>query len=176
MKLMQVCTTHNMQWSQQLVSFSQEKFDSLLSSALGVISSFQRILQEKYQSSSTILLQFFKIKFHEFILTFSLHSNVSCFRKCLSSEVGIIVPARYQACVMPQDCILSEWSDWTPCPITCPPPYGIASQDRPTTKRTRRRHVQMLPLGAGRLCPKLEDEQDCQIEEGVSISTEDCPR
>ena len=133
--------------------------------------------QEKYQSSFTVLLPFFlKIKLHEFILTFSFHSNVSYFRKCLSSEVGIIIPARYQACVMSQDCVVSEWSDWTPCPDTCPLPYGLTSQDRPTTKRTRRRHVQMLPLGSGRLCPKLEDEQACQIEEGESISTEECPR
>ncbi|XP_072020209.1 thrombospondin type-1 domain-containing protein 7B-like [Amphiura filiformis] len=97
--------------------------------------------------------------------------------KCLTGHRSRY-PAKYQACIITQNCEVSQWSDWSSCPVMCPHPDGITytSQDRPTAYRIRSRQVEQLSLGAGKLCPNLEERQPCRIEEGVTISTEGCPR
>ncbi|XP_072049221.1 thrombospondin type-1 domain-containing protein 7A-like isoform X2 [Amphiura filiformis] len=79
-------------------------------------------------------------------------------------------PAKYQACIISRNCEVSQWSDWSSCPVMCPHPDGITntSQDRPTAYRIRSRQVLQLSLGAGKLCPNLDERQPCMIES--------CPR
>ncbi|XP_060065579.1 spondin-2-like [Ylistrum balloti] len=50
----------------------------------------------------------------------------------------------------PQDCTVSEWSEWSPCSKTCG--FGI---------QTRSRDVILFPVNGGYGCPKLTEQNTC---------------
>ncbi|XP_051527151.1 thrombospondin type-1 domain-containing protein 7A [Myxocyprinus asiaticus] len=73
-----------------------------------------------------------------------------------------ILPVTYQACVIPKDCELSEWSDWSTCSKECYDLNGRKGQ------RTRTRQVQLFPVGGGVECPELEESEPCSPQgEGI---------
>ncbi|KAF3839604.1 hypothetical protein F7725_018321 [Dissostichus mawsoni] len=62
-------------------------------------------------------------------------------------------PRLEQACLIPcpQDCVVSEYSPWTPCSKTCG-----------TGLKTRVRSVLVPPLFGGSLCPNLTEFKSCK--------------
>ncbi|XP_017308235.1 thrombospondin type-1 domain-containing protein 7A [Ictalurus punctatus] len=66
------------------------------------------------------------------------------------------LPDLHRPCLMPKDCTVGEWAEWTPCSKTC------ADPDTPTGIRTRSRDIQQLPVGGGAQCPVLEESQLCE--------------
>ncbi|KAG9283723.1 thrombospondin type-1 domain-containing protein 7A-like [Astyanax mexicanus] len=72
------------------------------------------------------------------------------------------LPDMYQSCLMPKDCVVSEWGQWGPCSKTCADPSITKGT------RTRSRQVQQLPVGGGAECPLLEDSQECEpVGDGI---------
>uniref|UniRef100_A0A8D2ZLL0 Thrombospondin type-1 domain-containing protein 7A n=1 Tax=Scophthalmus maximus TaxID=52904 RepID=A0A8D2ZLL0_SCOMX len=63
----------------------------------------------------------------------------------------------FQACVMPKDCHISDWSSWSPCSKTC------RSTDLSPGYRLRSRIMTQVPLGGGKRCPALEEKEACNI-------------
>ncbi|XP_061738576.1 thrombospondin type-1 domain-containing protein 7A-like [Nerophis ophidion] len=72
------------------------------------------------------------------------------------------LPVTYQACVMPKDCDVSDWSEWSACSRDCYRPDG------PEGEQTRTRKVIQFPIGGGAECPELEEKQPCRPEETVA--------
>ncbi|GLH10715.1 Uncharacterized protein GBIM_15621, partial [Gryllus bimaculatus] len=70
---------------------------------------------------------------------------------CLGEATGTALPARVRPCVVPQDCVVSQWSAWTRTQDGCVAAGGRA---RPEIQ-TRKREVVRLPEGDGRPCPHL---------------------
>ncbi|PIK56388.1 putative thrombospondin type-1 domain-containing protein 7A isofor m X2 [Apostichopus japonicus] len=68
------------------------------------------------------------------------------------------MPKRSKPCVPPVDCVLSEWSLWSPCPNVCHQPYGSLPEDVQTY---RTRTVTQVPWGRGQLCEELVQYQSC---------------
>ncbi|XP_073401660.1 thrombospondin type-1 domain-containing protein 7B isoform X1 [Dendrobates tinctorius] len=66
------------------------------------------------------------------------------------------MPLHYQSCVMPKDCEVSEWSEWSVCFKTCQPEGTILGL------RSRRRTVKHMAVGGGKHCPALEEEEACE--------------
>lgn len=66
------------------------------------------------------------------------------------------LPDLHRPCLMPKDCTVGEWAEWTPCSKTC------ADPDTTTGIRTRSRDIQQLPVGGGAQCPVLEESQLCE--------------
>ncbi|CAB3254931.1 unnamed protein product [Arctia plantaginis] len=52
--------------------------------------------------------------------------------------------------IQPNDCLVSEWSDWSPCSVTC----GFGD-------KYRQRTVLRQKKAGGRDCPKLSDRKHC---------------
>ncbi|XP_051519356.1 thrombospondin type-1 domain-containing protein 7A-like [Myxocyprinus asiaticus] len=65
------------------------------------------------------------------------------------------LPVTYQACVIPKDCELSDWSDWSDCSKEC---YDLNGRKG---RYTRTRQVQQFPVGGGAVCPELEESEPC---------------
>ncbi|KAK3612198.1 hypothetical protein CHS0354_016588 [Potamilus streckersoni] len=72
-----------------------------------------------------------------------------------------------QTCIIPQDCIVSEWSAWKPINGSCIDHLG---NKRPGYM-TRTRSVIQIPMGSGKSCPELENH----FEVKGSVDTL-CPR
>ncbi|XP_051721438.1 thrombospondin type-1 domain-containing protein 7A isoform X1 [Ctenopharyngodon idella] len=68
------------------------------------------------------------------------------------------LPETYQSCLMPKDCVVSEWSMWGSCTKTCSDPSV------PQGTRSRSRQLLRLPTGGGSECPNLEESQTCEPE------------
>ncbi|TSK20124.1 Thrombospondin type-1 domain-containing protein 7A [Bagarius yarrelli] len=72
------------------------------------------------------------------------------------------LPDLHRPCLMPKDCVVGEWTEWTPCSKTCFDP------ETPKGVRTRGRDIQQLPVGGGAQCPLLEEKQPCEpVGDGV---------
>ncbi|KAL2087598.1 hypothetical protein ACEWY4_016426 [Coilia grayii] len=66
-------------------------------------------------------------------------------------------PVNFRTCVMPRDCEVSDWSEWSPCSKTC------RTVDQSPGYRTRKRHVKGLQIGEGKECPALEEKEACNL-------------
>ncbi|XP_051729251.1 LOW QUALITY PROTEIN: thrombospondin type-1 domain-containing protein 7A [Ctenopharyngodon idella] len=80
----------------------------------------------------------------------------------LSQCIQQTLPVTYQACVIPKDCEVTEWSDWSACSKECYDLNGRKGQ------RTRTRQVQQFPVGGGAECTELEESEPCSPQgEGI---------
>ncbi|XP_076158659.1 thrombospondin type-1 domain-containing protein 7B [Alosa pseudoharengus] len=66
-------------------------------------------------------------------------------------------PVNFRSCVMPKDCVVSDWTEWSPCSKTC------RTADQSPGYRTRKRHVKGLLIGEGKECPALEEREACNL-------------
>ncbi|XP_077993776.1 thrombospondin type-1 domain-containing protein 7A-like [Glandiceps talaboti] len=76
-------------------------------------------------------------------------------RKCLKSAK----PDSEKPCQVPcaTDCIVTKFSKWTPCPVTCKPGEELI------TKQNRRRYILQHGTPSGQECPDtLYEERDCE--------------
>ncbi|XP_032901589.1 thrombospondin type-1 domain-containing protein 7A isoform X1 [Amblyraja radiata] len=93
--------------------------------------------------------------------------QVTCTHKsgktaALSLCTQLKLPITFQSCVVPKDCQTSEWSEWSPCSKTC---YSATS---PKGFRARTSSINQFPVGGGKECPSLEEQEPCSPEgEGV---------
>lgn len=103
-----------------------------------------------------------KIECDEESLHFS-HCSGLCVCVCWYSQCPHwSLPDLHRPCLMPKDCVVGEWAEWTPCSKTC------ADPDAPTGIRTRSRVIQQLPVGGGSQCLQLEEQQLCEpVGDGV---------
>ncbi|XP_061442295.1 thrombospondin type-1 domain-containing protein 7A isoform X3 [Rhineura floridana] len=77
-------------------------------------------------------------------------------KKCPES----LRPETVRPCLLPcrKDCIVTPYSDWTPCPSSC------QEGDVKVTKQSRHRVILQLPANGGRDCPDtLYEEKDCEL-------------
>ena len=58
-----------------------------------------------------------------------------------------------EMCLVPVDCEVTDWTEWTECTATC---------DGGTQSHTR--EITQIPWNGGKECPALEGEQACNIE------------
>ncbi|OCT61032.1 thrombospondin type-1 domain-containing protein 7B isoform X2 [Xenopus laevis] len=65
------------------------------------------------------------------------------------------MPLHFQACIIPNDCEVTEWSAWGLCSKTC------RSGDMVPGFRSRSRKVKHIAIGGGRPCPELEEIEAC---------------
>lgn len=72
------------------------------------------------------------------------------------------LPLTVQSCVLPKDCQVTDWAEWSPCSKTC------VEAESPRGNRTRSRQVLQFPVGEGAECPPLEEWESCEpLGEGV---------
>ncbi|AWP15681.1 putative thrombospondin type-1 domain-containing protein 7A-like [Scophthalmus maximus] len=70
-------------------------------------------------------------------------------------------PSTVRPCQLPckKDCIVTPFSDWTPCPVTCD-----AAGNPVKRKQSKKRLTIQLPSNGGQDCPELmEEERDCEV-------------
>uniref|UniRef100_A0A672KE66 Thrombospondin type-1 domain-containing protein 7B-like n=1 Tax=Sinocyclocheilus grahami TaxID=75366 RepID=A0A672KE66_SINGR len=73
----------------------------------------------------------------------------------------------FRSCVMPRDCKVSDWSQWSPCSKTC------RTSDQSPGFRIRSRSLQRAAIGGGEPCPALEEKANCNVLEDTLPL---CPR
>ncbi|KAG9328950.1 hypothetical protein JZ751_009127, partial [Albula glossodonta] len=91
---------------------------------------------------------------------------------CVRDNVGQVPPKKcpeslrpetVRPCLLPckRDCVVTPYSEWTPCPSTC--------QTGSSTKRkqSRKRIITQLPANGGQECPEVEDAQVAQMPVGA---------
>uniref|UniRef100_A0A3B5LNX1 Thrombospondin type-1 domain-containing protein 7A n=1 Tax=Xiphophorus couchianus TaxID=32473 RepID=A0A3B5LNX1_9TELE len=86
-----------------------------------------------------------------------IHRNGSrvgllCLHLCIPREL----PLTIQSCVLPKDCQVTEWTDWSACSKAC------ADPESPRGNRTRRRQALQVSVGEGVECPVLEETESCE--------------
>uniref|UniRef100_A0AAQ4PQQ7 Thrombospondin type-1 domain-containing protein 7A n=1 Tax=Gasterosteus aculeatus aculeatus TaxID=481459 RepID=A0AAQ4PQQ7_GASAC len=70
-------------------------------------------------------------------------------------------PSTVRPCELPckKDCIMTPFSDWTACPVTCD-----AAGNAVKIKQSRKRLIIQQPSNGGQECPEvLEEETDCEV-------------
>ncbi|MEQ2291738.1 Thrombospondin type-1 domain-containing protein 7A, partial [Ameca splendens] len=75
---------------------------------------------------------------------------------CIPREL----PLTIQSCVLPKDCQVTEWTNWSSCSKTC------VDLESPRGNRTRRRQVLQFPVGEDVECPLLEETESCEPQGG----------
>uniref|UniRef100_A0A3P9MW48 Thrombospondin type-1 domain-containing protein 7A n=1 Tax=Poecilia reticulata TaxID=8081 RepID=A0A3P9MW48_POERE len=83
-----------------------------------------------------------------------IHRNGSRCKLC--SRLKSNLPLTIQSCVLPKDCQVTEWTDWSSCSKAC------ADPESPRGTRTRRRQVLQFSVGEGVECPVLEETESCE--------------
>ncbi|TRY88052.1 hypothetical protein DNTS_000037 [Danionella cerebrum] len=76
-------------------------------------------------------------------------------------------PVSFRSCVMPRDCEVSDWSEWSACSKTC------RSSDPSPGFRRRSRNLIRTPIGGGEPCPALQEMENCNLLEDMLPL---CPR
>ncbi|KAK2874094.1 hypothetical protein Q8A67_021247 [Cirrhinus molitorella] len=76
-------------------------------------------------------------------------------------------PVNFRSCVMPRDCKVSDWSQWSLCSKTC------QTSDQSPGFRIRSRSLKRTAIGGGEPCPALEDKANCNVLEDMLPL---CPR
>ncbi len=76
-------------------------------------------------------------------------------------------PVNFRSCVMPRDCKVSDWSQWSPCSKTC------RTSDQSPGFRIRSRSLERAVIGGGEPCPALEEKANCNVLEDTLPL---CPR
>uniref|UniRef100_A0A8C7X202 Thrombospondin type-1 domain-containing protein 7A n=1 Tax=Oryzias sinensis TaxID=183150 RepID=A0A8C7X202_9TELE len=69
-------------------------------------------------------------------------------------------PLIIQSCILPKDCRVTEWAEWSSCSKSCVDP------ESPRGNRTRRRQVLQFSVGEEAPCPPLEETQTCEPQGG----------
>ena len=72
-----------------------------------------------------------------------------------------------QTCIIPQDCVVSQWSAWNPINTSCIRSDGT----KEVGFMVRKRRVEKIPLSTGAPCPVLV--QYSELEDSVK---KDCPK
>ncbi|TKS82572.1 Thrombospondin type-1 domain-containing protein 7A [Collichthys lucidus] len=70
-------------------------------------------------------------------------------------------PNAVRPCQLPckKDCIMTPFSDWTPCPLSCD-----AAGNAVKRKQSRKRLIIQPPSNGGQDCPEvLEEDRDCEV-------------
>ncbi|CAM9116276.1 unnamed protein product, partial [Lampetra planeri] len=70
-------------------------------------------------------------------------------------------PSTVRPCQLPckKDCIMTPFSNWTSCPVTCD-----AAGNAVQKKQSRKRLIIQMPSNGGQECPEvLEEERDCEV-------------
>uniref|UniRef100_A0A673GL56 Thrombospondin type-1 domain-containing protein 7A n=1 Tax=Sinocyclocheilus rhinocerous TaxID=307959 RepID=A0A673GL56_9TELE len=75
-------------------------------------------------------------------------------------------PVNFRSCVMPRDCKVSDWSQWSPCSKTC------RTSDQSPGFRIRSRSLERATIGGGEPCPALEEKANCNVLDTLLL----CPR
>ncbi|KAM9305159.1 thrombospondin type-1 domain-containing protein 7B [Gastrophryne carolinensis] len=65
------------------------------------------------------------------------------------------MPLHYRSCIMPKDCEVLEWSEWSSCSKTCQLGGTVLGM------RSRRQTVKHISIGRGKPCPELEEKEAC---------------
>ncbi|XP_016380717.1 thrombospondin type-1 domain-containing protein 7B-like [Sinocyclocheilus rhinocerous] len=76
-------------------------------------------------------------------------------------------PVNFRSCVMPRDCRVSDWSQWSLCSKTC------RTSDQSPGFRFRSRRLKRAAIGGGEPCPALEEKANCNVLEDTLPL---CPR
>ncbi len=85
-------------------------------------------------------------------------TSPSTLLSCISQCPHWSLPETYQSCLMPKDCVVSDWSSWGSCSKICSDPSV------PQGSRSRSRQLIRLPTGGGSECPQLEESLACEPE------------
>uniref|UniRef100_A0A8C2JGW2 Thrombospondin type-1 domain-containing protein 7A n=1 Tax=Cyprinus carpio TaxID=7962 RepID=A0A8C2JGW2_CYPCA len=76
-------------------------------------------------------------------------------------------PVNFRSCVMPRDCKVSDWSQWSLCSKTC------RTSDQSPGFRFRSRSLKQAAIGGGEPCLALEERANCNVLEDTLPL---CPR
>uniref|UniRef100_I3JH86 Thrombospondin type 1 domain containing 7A n=1 Tax=Oreochromis niloticus TaxID=8128 RepID=I3JH86_ORENI len=71
-------------------------------------------------------------------------------------------PSTMRPCQLPckKDCIMTPFSDWATCPITC----DAGMMEKTKIHQSRKRLIIQMPSNGGQECPEvLEEERDCEV-------------
>ncbi|XP_006816067.2 thrombospondin type-1 domain-containing protein 7A-like [Saccoglossus kowalevskii] len=79
---------------------------------------------------------------------------------CLKSSLGEGKPGNKEACDLPCDCMVSEWTQWSQCSKTC---RSHTNYDTGIQKRTRK--ITTLPEYGGLPCLPLIEKRHCDIRD-----------
>uniref|UniRef100_A0A8C5G0N2 Thrombospondin type-1 domain-containing protein 7A-like n=1 Tax=Gouania willdenowi TaxID=441366 RepID=A0A8C5G0N2_GOUWI len=83
--------------------------------------------------------------------------NVTCIHRNGSTAVcAQRPPLTVQSCILPRDCELTDWSEWSSCSKTCADSSASGGQ------RGRSRGVLQFPVGGGEECSPLEELEPCE--------------
>ncbi|CAG6014005.1 unnamed protein product [Menidia menidia] len=85
-----------------------------------------------------------------------IHRNGSTVGRNLCTPRDL--PVTIQSCVLPKNCQVTDWAEWSSCSKTCADPAF------PRGNRTRTRQVLQFPVGEGEDCPAVEETEPCEPE------------
>ncbi|GAB1603748.1 thrombospondin type-1 domain-containing protein 7A-like, partial [Argonauta hians] len=84
------------------------------------------------------------------------NGNMVPLNDCLKKET---VHADYQSCILPQDCVVSEWKEWKDYSDGCKTVDGLVYKSH----IIRKRKILQMPLGDGAKCPNLENIRESNM-------------